>query len=92
MVESGVTAPCGYLSTIQSGAIAARVGKTSTFDLDFNQLRETPAGHLSVSSLLEHTGVHHQRHSDQVVERGDDHSPNPFFRTILEVWGDSRPV
>ena len=70
VVESGVSAPCGYLSTIQSGAVAARVGKTSTFDLDFNQLRETPAGHLSVSSLLEHTGVHRQRHSDQVVERG----------------------
>jgi len=58
VVESGVTAPCGYLSTIQSGAVVARVGKTSTFDLDPDQLREVPAGHLSVSSLLEHTGVH----------------------------------
>ena len=41
VVESGVTTPCGYLSTIQSGAVAARVGKTSTFDLDLNQLRDS---------------------------------------------------
>ena len=52
-VES-VTTPCGYLSTIQSGAVAARVGKTSTFDLDPNQLR----GSCWASQRLLTSGTH----------------------------------
>ena len=54
VVESGVTTPCGYLSTIQSGAVAARVGKTSTFDLDPNQLR----GSCWASQRLLTSGTH----------------------------------